>query len=149
MTDNKRWFMNAYLNIILPQAESAANVSMIEHKMAKDFGPPLHVHTDEDETFYALEGHFRFRVAGETLQLETGQSLHVPGGVVHTFRVLSDIGRLLTVTNGSFEPMVRAASVPARFADLPPPAPFTPEDQTRLAVLCNQNGIQFLGPPIE
>jgi quercetin dioxygenase-like cupin family protein len=149
MSDNKVWFMNAYLNIILPQAESAAAVSIIEHKMAEGFGPPLHVHTDEDETFYALEGRFRFRVAGETLELATGQSLHVPGGTVHTFRVLSDVGRLLTVTNGAFEGMVRAASVPARFEDLPPPVPFTPEDQNRLAILCNQNGIQFLGPPIE
>ena len=149
MSDNQLWFMNAYLNVVLSQADSAANISVIEHKMREGFGPPLHVHTEEDETFYALEGSFRFRVGDETVELETGQSLHVPGGTIHTFRVLSAVGRLLTVTNGAFEDMVRAASVPAQVADLPAQAPMSVDDQTRLAKLCNQNGIQFLGPPIE
>jgi mannose-6-phosphate isomerase-like protein (cupin superfamily) len=148
MFDNQRWFMNAYVDIILPRDESAAKVSMMEHKMVAGFAVPLHVH-NEDETFYILEGSFRFKAGDQNLELKAGQSLHVPGGLIHAFRVVSSIGRLLTVTTGQFETMVRAASVPAEFPDLPPQAPFTSDDQTRLALICNQNGIEFVGPPID
>lgn len=149
MSDRNRWFMNAYLKIILPKAESAAGISIMEHKMLEGFGPPLHVHNLEDETFYILEGRIRFRVGEETLERRAGESLHVLAGTAHTFRVLSPIGRFLTVTNGAFEEMVVSASVPAGFDDIPEQAPFTPQDASRLAILCNQNGIEFLGPPIE
>lgn len=145
---NDRWFMNAYLKIILSKADSAAGISIIEHKMLEGFGPPLHVHSHEDESFYILEGRFRFRLGDEVIEREAGQSLHVPGGTAHTFRVLSPIGRFLTVSNGAFEDMVIEASVPATFADIPEQAPFTPEDQNRLGMLCNKAGIEFLGPPI-
>jgi quercetin dioxygenase-like cupin family protein len=148
MSDNQRWFMNAYVDIILSREESAAEVSIMEHKMVEGFVVPLHVH-NEDETFYILDGSFRFRAGDQNLELEPGRSLHVPGGVVHAFRVVSPVGRLLTVTTGQFETMVRAASVPAGFPDLPAQVPFTLEDQTRLAVICNQNGIEFVGPPID
>lgn len=149
MSETSRWFMNAYLKIILPKAESAAGISIMEHKMLEGFGPPLHVHNLEDETFYILEGHIRFCVGEEKLERQAGESLHVPAGTAHTFRVLSPIGRFLTVTNGAFEDMVVSASVPAAFHDIPEQAPFTPEDGNRLALLCNQNGIEFLGPPID
>jgi quercetin dioxygenase-like cupin family protein len=147
MSNTSRWFMNAYLNIILPKAESAAGISIMEHKMLQGFGPPLHVHNLEDETFYILEGRIRFRVDNEMREREAGQSLHVPAGTVHTFRVLSPVGRFLTVTNGAFEDMVVAASVPAAFPDIPKQEPFTADDQNRLTILCNRNGIEFLGPP--
>jgi quercetin dioxygenase-like cupin family protein len=149
MTNDSRWFMNAYLKIILSKRVSAAGISVIEHKMLEGFGPPLHVHNDEDETFYILEGRFRFKVSDQVLELGAGESLHVPGGTIHAFKVISPVARFLTVTPGRFEDMVMAASVPADEADLPPQLPFTAEDQTRLALLCNQNGIEFVGPPIE
>ncbi len=149
MSNEHRWFMNAYLRIILSRADSAAGVSIMEHKMLEGFGPPLHVHNNEDETFYILEGRFRFRLGDQAVERGPGESVHVPGGMVHTFRVLSQVGRFLTVTNGAFEDMVMEASVPAAFPDLPEQAPFTLEDQTRLGISCNRAGIEFLGPPIE
>lgn len=149
MSNEHRWFMNAYLRIILPKADSAAGVSIMEHKMLQGFGPPLHVHNNEDETFYILEGRFRFRLGDQTVERGVGEFVHIPGGTVHTFRVLTPIGRFLTVTNGAFEDMVVEASVPAAFPDLPEQAPFTLEDQNRPGILCNKAGIEFLGPPIE
>lgn len=149
MSDNGRWFMNAYLNIHLSKAESAAGVSLIEHDMLEGFFVPPHVHHNEDETFYVLEGAVRFMMEGEIFERGPGGSLHVPGGKVHAFKIIAPRTRFLTVTNGPFEDMVRAASVAAIRREIPPQAPFTTEDQEKLAILCNLNGIEFVGPPID
>jgi quercetin dioxygenase-like cupin family protein len=149
MSDNGRWFMNAHLKILLPKAQSAAGVSMIEHDMLEGFFVPPHVHNDEDETFYILEGRFRFLVGDRISEHGPGEALHVPGGTVHAFKVIAARSRFLTVTNGAFEDMVLAASVPAERPEIPPQAPFTEEDGRKLAVLCNRAGIEFVGPPID
>jgi quercetin dioxygenase-like cupin family protein len=149
MSVNDRWFMNAYIKIHLSRRDSAAKVTMMEHLMAEGFAVPLHVHNDEDETFYILEGRFRFAVEDRITELGAGQSLHVPGGTVHAFRVISPTARFLTVTTGAFEDMVVAASTPAASEGLPTQRPFTAEDQTTLATLCNRAGIEFVGPPID
>ncbi len=149
MSANGRWFMNAYLNILVPQSESAAGVSLIEHRMLEGFFVPPHVHHTEDETFYVLEGKVRFMLDSEIFEHGEGDSLHVPGGKTHAFKIVSPRARFLTITNGTFEKMVMAASVRAERPEIPPQAPFTPEDQQKLGVLCNQNGIEFVGPPID
>jgi quercetin dioxygenase-like cupin family protein len=149
MSENGRWFMNAYLKILLAQSESAAGVSIIEHDMLGGFFVPPHVHHTEDETFYMLEGQVRFMMEGDIVEHVAGQSLHVPGGKRHALKVLSPRARFLTVTNGNFEAMVRAFSVPAKHPGMPPQVPMTTEDQQKLAMLCNRNGIEFVGPPID
>lgn len=149
MSAHGRWFMNAYLEIILPQDESAAGVSIIEHHMLEGFFVPPHVHNAEDETFYVLEGYVRFMLEGEISELGAGGALHVSGGKAHAFKVLSPTARFLTITSGTFEKMVLSASVPAERPEIPPQAPFSQEDQQKLADLCNQHGIEFVGPPID
>lgn len=73
----------------------------------------------------------------------------MPGGVPHAFKVISPRARFLTITNGTFEDMVRAASVPAERPEIPPQTPFTEDELKALAVICNRNGIEFVGPPID
>ncbi len=149
MSENGRWFMNAYLNIILPQSDSAAGVSLMEHHMLEGFFVPPHVHHNEDETFYVLEGTVRFMVEGKFSEVGAGGSLHVPGCHVHAFKIISPRVRFLTITNGAFEEMVRAASVRAERPEIPPQMPFTPDEHQKLVALCNLNGIDFVGPPID
>lgn len=142
------WFMGAHVTIHLAKADSAAGISMIEHLMAEAFNVPLHRH-DEDEAFFVLEGRFRFHMDGRSLELSAGQSLHVPAGSVHAFRVVSATGRFLTVTTGRFEDMVRALSHAAPSRTLPPQAPMTTEEIDRLTEVCASHGIEFVGPPID
>jgi quercetin dioxygenase-like cupin family protein len=141
-------FMNALVTIHLSRGDSAAGVSLIEHRMARDFSVPLHRH-DEDETFYVLDGTVRFQAGDKTLDLKTGASLHVPRRTAHAFKVLSPEARFLTVTTGRFEEMVRAFATPAASADLPPQVPSTAADTERLVALCTAHGIDFVGPPID
>ena len=115
MTDtaDSLWFMTAQILIHLAQSDNDGRLSIIEHRMARDFAPPLHVHHQESETFVVLEGRFRFQRDGEVLEADVGDTVHLPRGCTHGFRVLSDYGRCLTITDGPFEDMVRAASRPA------------------------------------
>lgn len=142
------WFMNAHLLIHLKQSDNADRMSIIEHRMAKDFAPPLHVHHQESETFFILEGRFRFQRDGQVIEAAKGDTLHMPKECVHSFRVVSDYGRFLTITSGQFENMVRAAAHPAKTDGLPEQMPPTLEQQQALAQICSAHAIDLLGPPI-
>ena len=49
-------------------------------------GPPPHIQTREEEGFYILEGTVRFWVDGEVIDASVGTFLHVPRGMLHSFR---------------------------------------------------------------
>ncbi|MDQ0455932.1 cupin domain-containing protein [Rhizobium paknamense] len=122
---------------------------MIEHQMREGFAPPLHIHTHEDETHYVLEGRIRWKIGDLVMEAVEGESVHVPIGTPHGFRVLSPFARLLTVTNGSFEDMVMEFSVQAQAPGLPPEDALIPIDLEALNASCARHGIELLGPPIE
>lgn len=142
------WFMTAHLLIRLKQSDNTEGLSIIEHRMPKDFAPPLHVHHQESETFVILEGRFRFQRDGDVIEAGTDDTIHMPKGCVHGFRVLSDFGRFLTITTGPFEHMVRAAARPAATDELPEQVPPTLEQQQSLAEVCSAHGIDLVGKPI-
>ncbi len=60
---NSLWFMNGHVTIHLSKSANADGISITEHLLPTGFGPPFHIHHDEDETFYVLEGEFRFNSA--------------------------------------------------------------------------------------
>ena len=61
-------------------------------------GPPGHVHKDEDDSFYILEGELEFEADGSTIRAEKGTFILVPPGVHHTFRNPTDApARMLNV----------------------------------------------------
>ena len=61
-------------------------------------GPPLHIHHEDDEAWYVLEGSLTFRFADRTLELGRGGSVFVPSGVAHTFAAGPEGARYLIVT---------------------------------------------------
>ena len=48
-------------------------------------GPPEHAHTDEDDSFYILEGELTFGVEAEEVVAGPGTFVLVPPGVRHSF----------------------------------------------------------------
>ena len=53
-------------------------------------GPELHVHADEDDSFYVLEGELVFTVEGEEIVAGPGTFLLVPPGLRHDFSNRTD-----------------------------------------------------------
>jgi quercetin dioxygenase-like cupin family protein len=97
--------------------------------------PPLHVHRDEDEGFYVLEGELALWVGDETRTLRSGEFLLAPRQVPHTVRVGDAGARYLVIAGARFEAFVRAVGALAS----PGPEP--------LARLAAEHGIELLGPP--
>ena len=72
--------------------------------------PPLHVHRNEDEWFYMLDGEVTFHVGGEEYFGTAGAFVHFPKGIPHTFTVESERARFLVMTTpGGFERMFELA----------------------------------------
>jgi quercetin dioxygenase-like cupin family protein len=61
-------------------------------------GPPLHVHTREEETIYVVEGDFRWRVGDDLSAAPPGSFAFVPRGVPHTWQNMGDQPGTLLVT---------------------------------------------------
>ena len=72
--------------------------------------PPMHVHKNEDEWLYVLDGEVTFHVGGENYRGTAGAFTSFPRGIPHTFSVESETGRILVInTPGGFEHMFELA----------------------------------------
>jgi len=58
---------------------------VVEQFDEKGFGPPLHIHPNQDEWFKVEEGNYLVQVGEEVFQLSRGDSAFGPRGVPHTF----------------------------------------------------------------
>ena len=60
---------------------------------------PLHVHRNEDELFYVLEGEHLFRCGEDEFRVGPGGTVFAPRGIPHAHRrVVPRAGRFLTLT---------------------------------------------------
>lgn len=60
--------------------------SLIEETSPTGGGPPLHVHTREDELFTVLEGAVEMRCGDQTIIATAGHSCFFPRDIPHSFR---------------------------------------------------------------
>jgi mannose-6-phosphate isomerase-like protein (cupin superfamily) len=76
--------------------DSGGGLFVIQHESLKKGGPPRHLHHDEDEWFYVMEGRYLAEVGTERFELKAGDSLLGPRGVPHAFAYMGEgPGRLL------------------------------------------------------
>jgi quercetin dioxygenase-like cupin family protein len=69
-----------------------------ETEVAPGQGPPLHVHANEEEILYVLDGDLRFRYGDDIRDAPRESFIFVPRGVPHTFQNVSDgLARILIV----------------------------------------------------
>jgi quercetin dioxygenase-like cupin family protein len=69
-----------------------------ETEVAAGEGPPLHVHANEDEILYVLDGEARFRVRDDIRRAPTGAFMFVPRGVPHCFQAIGERPARLLIT---------------------------------------------------
>ena len=58
-------------------------------------GPPLHVHPNQDEWFYVVEGSYLFQVGADRYQIKAGDTIYLPRKVPHAFVQLSEKGKMI------------------------------------------------------
>ncbi len=79
--------------------------SVILTETPPDGGPPMHVHTHEDELFYVLKGNYMFHYGEKTIEAKEGDFIRLPKGVPHRFVNKDSITGITmnTITPGGFE----------------------------------------------
>jgi mannose-6-phosphate isomerase-like protein (cupin superfamily) len=66
-------------------AETGGGLFVIEHTHLVPGGPPLHLHLNQEEWFYVMEGQVAFAVGDQRITLGPGESVLAPRRVPHTF----------------------------------------------------------------
>ena len=100
---------------------------------------PLHVHPDQDEMFYVLEGNYRFKVGNDLFDLHAGDSIFLPRKVPHAWIMLSENGRshILVQPAGKLEDFFLAV------AAIDPDKRPSPEEMIKLSA---DHGMNNVGP---
>ena len=99
--------------------ETGGNLFVIEHNNMKHGGPPLHLHLEQEEWFYVMEGEFLFQIGEKQVTLRSGDSILGPRRVPHTFSVAgTKPGRMLIAFSpaGKMEQFFRDAATPLQDA---------------------------------
>ena len=92
------------LRIRLTGEDTAGSLALIEHVGKQGAGSPLHRHTREAETFVVLDGVLDGWSDGEHTDVSAGDSLYLPTGTEHAYRIRSDTVRfLLLLTPAGFD----------------------------------------------
>lgn len=103
-------------------------------------GPPLHLHRNEDESWYVIEGTLEFQLGAERAIAPAGAFVFVPRGAPHGFRNAGDSDTRILVL---FTPFGMEAFF-TRFAAVP-------ADQlgpTAFSEAGAPVGMEVLGPPL-
>lgn len=106
-------------------------------------GPPLHIHTREEEFFSVIEGEITFWIDGRVIKAGPGGSAFVPRGVAHCFKNSSDRpARLLVLfTPGDIEGFFEYGAPLSNGR-----APSDHQLRERLGALAPRFGLDLLGP---
>ncbi len=139
------WFVGALLQRKAGGAETDGRFAMLEQTMPPRYAVPRHIHVEEDEAWYVLEGSITFYCGERVIEAVERTWVFAPRGIAHTFKVGGAGARALTFSFPSrFADFVAAAGEPAPELKIPPPVPV---DERRLAQLAHQYGIEMVGPP--
>jgi mannose-6-phosphate isomerase-like protein (cupin superfamily) len=80
----------------VPASETTGGLFVVEHSHLLPGGPALHLHLNQEEWFYVIEGEAAFQVGEQRLHLHAGESVLAPRRVPHTFSsVGATPGRML------------------------------------------------------
>lgn len=98
----------------VPASGTGGGLFVMEHTHLVPGGPPLHLHLDQEEWFYVMEGDVAFQVGEQRLELRAGESVLAPRRVPHTFSSVGTTpGRLIIAfcPAGRMEEYFRAAEL--------------------------------------
>lgn len=135
-----RLFDRSYIDFKIKTADTGGNFFMIEQRELKRFGPPRHVHPNQDEWFRPLAGTFRIEVGSDKFEIGPGDLLFAPRGIPHVWAHVEDEPGGMMV---AFSPAGKMEDFFHAFTKLPsmPPAP-------QMQGLFRAHEMEIVGPPL-
>jgi quercetin dioxygenase-like cupin family protein len=106
-------------------------------------GPPLHVHAEQHDTFYVLEGVVTVQIGEEIVELNPGDFASVPPGVPHTFDNLREDQPSVKVLN-----VMTPGGLDGFFVKLKESGA-GPDDPAKFVAVAETCGMKMVGPPLQ
>ena len=104
------------------------------------FGPPLHTHTEQEDSFYVVEGVLTVQLGGEVIELGAGDFASAPAGTPHTF-TNTDRSRAARMVNLMTPGIGFDQYIKQLMGDSPPEA-------AAMEKLNRDFGVELVGPPL-
>ncbi|ANE48188.1 hypothetical protein SY83_19950 [Paenibacillus swuensis] len=139
------WYVGTHLTIKADAISTDGKFAMFECLVPAGFEPPYHIHTEEDEAFYILEGEMEFYLDGEKIEAKPGSFVFLPKNVPHGVRAVgNEPVRLLNFfSRAEFLGIFLEMAEPALNSDLPP---FISFDMDKVMELSEKYKAITLGP---
>ena len=143
------WFAGGgVLTMKATPEETGGAFALFEDREVLGKPTPLHLHPDDDEVSYVLEGEILVYIDGQEHRVGEGGVFVAPRGVPHAFLVTSETARLLCLTvpgTGWAEVFYRELCEPASLDAVPGSRP---ADFARIREVAERSDtIEILGPP--
>jgi quercetin dioxygenase-like cupin family protein len=141
------WGPGDHYTFLVTGEESGGAYFAMEALVPPGGGPPPHIHSREDETFYVLDGKIEFVLGEQTIVAGPGDFVSVPRGSVHCFRNSgAETARLvLTFTPAGIEKWFEEIFEPAPNGVTPADVPDNLEEVgARFVATSSKYGIEFV-----
>jgi len=135
--------------LLATTAETGGDYIALEALEPPDGGPPLHIHHNQVETFYILEGEMEMTLGDQVYEAKAGDYVHVSKGTPHRFLNRSQTTAKMIFTfvpAGDIEEFFRESfkETTDRHAPL---EPLTDEFIQRMLESADRHDIEILPPP--
>ncbi len=135
--------------ILASSAETDGDYIVLEALVPPDGGPPPHIHHNQVETFYILEGEMEVMVGDQIHETKAGDFVHISKGTPHRFlnqsrtmtKMIFTLCRQETSRNSLESPSNETTDRNA------PPEPLTDAFIQRMLEAAERHDIELLPPP--
>ena len=130
------------LRIFLIGEETDGTQEVFEDIVQSGVGPGRHIHHDQDETFFFLEGDFIVEIDGVVHEMSPGDVAFIPRGSIHAFKNVGESeGRLRYI----FSPALKMEAMFRAFQEAAQGGEIT---ETQMTDIASAYGQTFVGPPL-
>src|SRR3989337_1182257 len=140
------WLVGDLIEVKLASEDTGGADSMAEGTSPPGGGTPPHIHHNEDEALYVVEGEVEMLLDDRTTRASAGSLAYVPKGTLHTFKNVgtSASGVAAILSPGGFEKFFLEAGEPATEGSSPPEGE---PDVGRLVEIGQRYGLEIPPPP--
>ena len=140
------WVIDSRMTVLAGGDQTGGAFTLLEWAAPRGFGPPRHIHHQEDEAFYLLDGEMAVECGDRGWTVGPGDLVFLPRGIAHAFVVSKGPVRGLQLTSpAGFERFITEVGRPAERAGLPEQAM---PDIGRLSAVMSRYGYEMVGPPL-